>query len=40
MLLRFIDGTAENSGQRLDYVNQTYLVLANGKLVQQKVKLN
>ena len=36
MLLRFIDGTAQNSWQRLDYVNQTHLVLASGKLVLQK----
>ena len=33
---RFIDGTALSSGQRLDNVNQTHLVLANGKLVLQK----
>ena len=33
MLLRFIDSTAKNSGQRLDNVNQTHLVvLASGKL--------
>ena len=36
MLLRFINGTAKNSRQRLDNVNQTHLVLAIGKLVQQK----
>ena len=35
MLLRFIDGTAYNSGQRLDNVNQAHLVLAGGKLVQE-----
>jgi hypothetical protein len=34
MLKRFIDGTAWNSGHRLDHVNQTHLlVLASGKLV-------
>ena len=33
-----IDGTAYNSGQRLDHVNQTHLVLARGKLVLQKIK--
>ena len=36
MQLRFIDGTAKNSGQRLDNVYQTHLVLASGKLVRQK----
>ena len=36
MLLRFIDGTAENSGQRLEHVNLTHLGLAGGKLVLQK----
>ena len=35
-LLRLIDGTAENTGQRLDNVNRTHLVLASGKLVVQK----
>ena len=29
-------GTAQNSGQRLDIVNQIHLVLTGGKLVQQK----
>ena len=33
MLLRFIDGTAKASGQKLDNVNRTHLVLAIGKLV-------
>ena len=37
MLLWFIDGTAQNSKQRLDSVNQTHLVLVSGyKLVLQK----
>ena len=36
MLLRFIDGTAYNSGQRLDNVNQPRLVLTSGKQVLQK----
>ena len=36
MLLRFIYGIAWNSGQRLDNVNGTHLVLARGKLVLQK----
>ena len=36
MQLRFIDGTAKNSGQRLDNVYQSHLVLASGKLVRQK----
>ena len=36
MLPIFIDSTAYNSGQRLDNVNKTNLVLANGKLVIQK----
>ena len=36
MLQRFIDGPAQNSGQRLDNVNQTLLVLASGKLVLRK----
>ena len=34
--LEVIDGTALNSGQGLDHVNQTHLVLASGKLVLQK----
>ena len=36
MLQRFIEGPALNSGQRLDNVNQTHLVLASGKLVLYK----
>ena len=36
MLFRLIDGTAKNNGQRLDNVNQNYLVLATGKLELQK----
>ena len=36
MLLRFIDSTAWNSGQRLYQVNRTHLVLASGKVVPQK----
>ena len=36
MLLRFIDGTAKNSAQRLDNVNWTHLALASSKLVLQK----
>ena len=36
MFLIFIDGTALNSGQRLDYVNRTHLELASGNLVLQK----
>ena len=40
MFLRFINGTAKNSGQRLDHVNGTHLVLAlvlaSGKLELQK----
>ena len=36
MLLRFIDSAALNSGERLENVNQTHLVLARGKLVLQK----
>ena len=36
ILPRFIDGSAQNSGQRLDNVNRTHLVLASGKLVRQK----
>ena len=39
-LLRFIGGTAESSGQRLDNVNRTHLVLASGKLVPQKFYSN
>ena len=33
-----IDGAALNSGQRLDKADQTHLVLASGKLVQQKMQ--
>ena len=33
ILPRFIDSTAKKSGQRLDNVNQTYIVLASGKPV-------
>ena len=36
MMVKFIDGTDKNSGQRLDNVNWTDLVLASGKLVLQK----
>ena len=36
LLQRFIDGPAKNSGQRLDNVNQTHLVLASGKPVLKK----
>ena len=36
MMQRFINITDYNSGQRLDNVNQTHLVLASGKLVHQK----
>ena len=36
MLFRLIDGTVKNNGQRLDNVNQNYLVLATGKLELQK----
>ena len=36
MLLRFIDGTAWNSGQMLDNVNRTQLVLAFGQLIRHK----
>ena len=36
MLLRFIDGTAKNNGQRLDNVHRTHLLLAKGKLALQK----
>ena len=39
MLLRFIDSTAWKSGQRLDNVTQTHLVLASGELVLQKRKV-
>ena len=35
ILLRFIGSTAWNTGQMLDNVNRTYLVLASGKLLQQ-----
>ena len=38
MLLRFIDASAQKSGQRLDIVNRTHLVLASGKRVLQKRK--
>ena len=38
MLLRFIDSTAKNSGQRLDKANGTHLVLTCGKLVLTKKK--
>ena len=37
IFLRFIDGIAKNSGQRLDNVNQTHLDQASGKLVLQKI---
>ena len=37
MLLKFIDATAKNNGQRFDNVNQTYLVPASGKVVLQKL---
>ena len=30
MFVRFIDGTAQNSGQRLDNVNRPHLVVASG----------
>ena len=36
MLLRFIDSSVLNSGQRLDNVNKFFLVLTSGKLVLQK----
>ena len=36
MLLRFIDDAAQNSGQRLDNVNRTQLVVASGKLIHKK----
>ena len=39
-LLRVINSTALNSGQRLDNVDPTHLVLASGKLVLQKVVLD
>ena len=35
MLLRFIDGTVQNSRQWLDNANQTHPLLASGKLVLQ-----
>ena len=35
MLLRFIDGTAWNNGQRLDEAKQFQLVPASGKLLQK-----
>ena len=35
-LLKLIDGTALNIGQRLDNVDRTQLELASGKLVLQK----
>ena len=31
-LLRFIAGSAQRSGQKLDYVNGTHQVLASGKI--------
>ena len=37
MLLRFFDGTAYNSGQRLENVNRTHLLPASGKLVLKKI---
>ena len=37
MLLSLTDGTVLKSGQRLDNVDQTHLVLASGKLVLQKL---
>ena len=36
ILLRFFDGTAQNSGRKLENVNQTHPVLAGSKLVLQK----
>ena len=36
MLPRFIDSTTWNSGQRLDNVNRTYLVLVSDKVALQK----
>ena len=36
MLTIIIDGTSWNGGQRLDTGKRTHLVLASGKLVQQK----
>ena len=38
-LLRFTDGTAQNSAQRLYNVTRTHLVLTSGKLVLQKTYL-
>ena len=38
MLLRFFDGTAQNSGLRLDNVNPTHLVLAGSKLALQFIR--
>ena len=35
-LLRFIEETAKNTGQRLDNVNQTHIVLASVELMLQK----
>ena len=40
MVQRFNDGPAWNSGQRLDDVIRTHLVLASGKLVLQKMVLH
>ena len=37
--MRFIDGTAQYSGQSLDNVNWTHLVLASGRLLQKKSSL-
>ena len=37
MMLRFIDITAQNSGQRLDNVNQTQLELASGTQYSKKI---
>ena len=39
MLLSFIEGSTSNSGQRLENVNGTHLVLASGKLVLQKPQI-
>ena len=39
MVISFTAGTALNSGQRLDNVNQTHLALASDKLVLQKGRL-
>ncbi len=36
MFLNLIDSTAQMCGQWLENVDRTHLVLANGKLVQQK----